>query len=188
MEDLKTEVLKISKSLGLSHVGSCVSMLPVLEEIYALKNPEDKVLLDNAHAHLAHLMFTNPDDAEKMVKDFGIHCDRRAGCDATGGSLGHAGGIAIGMALANPSKTIYVVFSDGSIQEGSDWEALRLMKILKVPNIRCYFCLNGFSALAGVDSDELSSRILAFCPEAQIRLTENGEGYEGVAGHYTVAK
>jgi len=188
METKKQSILTISKKLGLSHIGSCLSVLPILEEIYAKKKKEDLVLLDGAHAHLSHLMFINPDNAEELIKKYGIHCDRRAGCDANGGSLGHAGGIAIGLALVFKTRDIYVIFTDGSMQEGSNWEALRIIAELKLDNIKCYFNFNGYTALDKIDVDELIFRTRSFCPEGVIRLTQNGRGYDGVKGHYIKVK
>ena len=187
METKKQKILKISKKLGLSHIGSCLSVLPVLDEIYSNKKDGDFVLMDNAHAHLAHLLFTNPKHIEEMIEKYGIHCDRRAGCDANGGSLGHAGGIAIGLALANKDKNVHVIFSDGSIQEGSNWEALRIIKTLKLKNIKCYFSINGYTALEKIDTSELSERIVQWFPSAKIRFTNNSRNYDGVKGHYIKA-
>jgi len=187
METKKQKILKISKKLGLSHIGSCLSVLPVLDEIYSKKKPEDLVLLDGAHSHLVHLMFTNPDNAEEMIEKYGIHCDRRAGCDVSGGSLGHAGGITIGMAVTNPKINIYVIFTDGSMQEGSNWEALRIMGELKLDNIKCYFSINGYTALEKIDTSELSERIIQWFPSAKIRFTSNSHNYDGVKGHYIKA-
>lgn len=181
----KNKVLNISKKLGLSHIGSCLSVLPILEEIYAKKKPEDKVILDNAHAHLAHLLFIQRFNVEKFIK-MDIHCNRKVGCDASGGSLGHGIGIGIGFALANPDITVYVIVSDGSLQEGSDWEALRLKKLLKIDNLKVYANLNGSTALEDIDRIELGTRLLAFCKDIEIRHTDNGEGFEGVQGHYKV--
>ena len=187
MATKKQRILQISKKLGLSHIGSNLSILPVLEEIDSIKRPGDLVLLDGAHAHLAHLMFTNFNHAEESIENYGIHCDRRAGCDVSGGSLGHAGGIGIGLALANRLIDIYVIFSDGSMQEGSNWEALRIKKELNLKNLKCYFNFNGYSALSKIDVDDLSGKVLAFCPDAHIRLTQNTKKYDGVKGHYIKA-
>src|SRR5437870_3606490 len=104
----KDIILELSKKHGLTHIGSCISVLPILEEIYAVKKDGDKVILDNAHAHLAHLVVQGK--GELITRD--IHCNRESGCDALGGSLGHGLGIAIGYALAKPSVTIHVVVSD----------------------------------------------------------------------------
>jgi transketolase len=179
----KTSILTISKELGLTHLGSNLSIVPVLEEIYAQKKPGDKVILCNAHAHLAHVLFLDPDHAKRLIKQ-DIHCNRAAGCDASGGSLGHGIGIGIGYALADRSRDVYVVVSDGSMMEGSGWEALRIKADLKLSNLIIYTNFNGFSALAPIDGNILARRMLAFCKDIRVRYTSNGEGFEGVQGHY----
>lgn len=188
----KERILSISKKLGLSHIGSNLSCLTVLEEIYAKKKPKDLVILDNAHAHLAHIIVKDIFSIEPMIKAsierHGIHCDRQAGCDATGGSLGHGLGIAIGYALADKKRDVYVIVSEGSMSEGSSWEALRLIEDLSLQNIKIYTNFNGYSAVAKVNSDTLTARMRGFIRIVPIefRYTENGEGFDGVQGHYRV--
>lgn len=186
--ELKQRILKISKDKGLSHIGSCLSVLSILVEIYEKKNPEDIVILDNAHSHLAHLVvkekYEGLDCIEKLIEDHGIHCDRAAGCDASGGSLGHGIGIGIGMATATRSRNIYVIVSDGSMMEGSNWEALRIKRELKIDNLYIYCNFNGFTAVSSVDKYTFERRIKTFCPDVQFKWTKNGEGFEGVQGHY----
>ena len=183
--ELKNKVLEISKKLGLAHIGSCLSVLPILEEIYKKKNIEDKVILSAAHSHLAHLFFLNV-DVEKMLDKYGTHCDIRAGCDASGGSLGHGIGIGIGMAIVNRHRTIYVICTDGSLQEGSEWEALRIKKELKLDNLKVIVNMNGYTALAKIDKEELSNRLKVFCPDIDIRYTSNTKEFDGIYGHYKV--
>ena len=184
MNLLKKRILEISKSRGLSHIGSCLSVLPILEEIYSKKRPEDKVILDNAHAHLAHLLFLRGEIPEIRLDKYGIHCDRKAGCDATGGSLGL--GIGIGMALVNRGRDIHCVVSDGSMHEGSNWEALRIKDKLKLNNLKIYCNFNGYSAVAEIDRDSLVKRMRTFCEDIEVRYTQNGEEFEGVQGHYRI--
>ena len=164
---MKDKILEISKKLGLIHIGSCLSVLPILEEVYATKNPQDKVILDGAHSHLAHLvvryymdrLWVGADDnliygkIEDIIKEHGIHCDRQAGCDVTGGSLGHGIGIGIGLALADRKRTIYCITTDGALSEGSDWEALRIRKELGLYNLRIIVNMNGYTALSEVDNE-----------------------------------
>lgn len=183
-------ILELSKKHNLSHIGSCISMVPIFMDIYTEKDEGDFVVMSNAHAHLAHLVFRETvgeiEDAEHPLKLNGIHCDRSVGCDASGGSLGHAGGIAIGLALANPDQVVYWTVSDGSLGEGSDWEAMRIISKLEIDNIELYCNLNGSTALEEVPIDELAVKIKAFYPDAHIYYTQNGEGFEGVQGHYKV--
>lgn len=193
----KDRILSISKKLGLTHVSSNLSCLPVLEEIYAKKKPEDIVALSGGHAHLAHLVVerahsyigviepTEEQQIEHVIKDYGIHCDRKAGCDVSTGSLGHAVGIILGMALARPDKDHYAIITDGSAQEGSEWEALNLIHKLGVKNIKVYANLNGFTAVQEIDRDNLAMRLRAFLPDIEIRYTDNGlEELQGINGHY----
>jgi len=175
----KDKILDISRKLSLSHIGSNLSVLPILEKIYAKKKPKDKVILDNAHAHLAHLAVQGL-AVELIEKD--IHCNRQAGCDALGGSLGHGIGISIGYALANPKIKVYCIVSDGSMHEGSNMEALRLLNELNIKNVELHLNYNGYSALAPI-SEKLINSILAFWP-IKIHRTNNGKGFDGVQGHY----
>ena len=177
------EILRISKNLGLSHIGSCLSVLPILEDIYAKKQKVDKVILDGAHSHLAHLMFLqgNP---ERLLRKYGIHCDRKAGCDALGGSLGHGLGISIGYALAG--YIVHCIVTDGSMMEGSNWEALRLIHDLQLNQISIYCNFNGYTAVDSYDSDLLEHRMRTFVKNIKVYHTSNGEGFDGVQGHYKV--
>lgn len=188
----KDRILEISKKLGLSHISSNLSCLPILEEIYEKKKPGDIVILDNAHAHLAHLVVKESKEwdepmANAMIQQYGIHCDRKAGCDASGGSLGHGLGIGIGCAIANPDKQVYVVVSDGSMMEGSNWEALRITSKMQLENIYIYCNFNGYTAVDEIDTNDLFFyKIRSFAPDLKISYfdTDNGEGFSGVQGHY----
>ena len=189
--ELKQRILEISKKLGLSHIGSCLSVLPILEEVYVTKTIDDKVILDGAHSHLAHLLYLYPDSIDDfepifLIKKYGIHCDIRAGCDASGGSLGHGIGIGIGMAIVDRRISIYVICTDGSLQEGSEWEALRIKKELKLNNLKVIVNMNGYTALAKIDREELSDRLKVFCPDIDIRYTSNTKDFDGIYGHYKV--
>jgi len=90
------------------------------------------------------------------------------------------------MALAG--KETYCLISDGESNEGSIWEALRLKTDLHVDRLHVYANLNGFTALALIDTQRLGDRLKLFCPDIELRFTDNPEGYEGVAGHYDKAK
>lgn len=188
------KILDISKRLGLTHIGSCLSVLPILEEIYAKKKSGDKVIMDNAHAHLAHLLFlyqllpsTGTYFYDQFIQRIGIHCDRAAGCDASGGSLGHGLGIGIGMALANPNIKVSVIVSDGSMMEGSNWEGLRIAGDLQLKNLEIHCNFNGYTAVGEVYREDLLNKmheVNDHFTTIKYHATDNGEGFEGVEGHY----
>ncbi len=188
----KQRILDISKKLKLAHISSCLSVLPILEEIYAKKKPEDIVILDAAHSHLAHLVVMYEGGelwkelSEGKIYSYGIHCDRKAGCDASGGSLGHGIGISIGYALAYPERDIYCIVTDGSMMEGSNWEALRICEDLGLKNIHIHCNFNGYTAVRKIDPIAIWNRMNMYEGDLVLHKTENGEGFEGVQGHYKV--
>lgn len=202
--ELYKKILKISYELQLAHIGSCISVVPILLEIYNKKQPQDLVIMDNAHAHLAHLVIKMDNiqigdeiliednnklaSIENIIKNYGIHCDRKAGCDASGGSLGHGLGISIGYALAYPSKTVYCIVSDGGMQEGSNWEALRIKKDLKLDNLKIYVNCNGFIATKKIDKNDLKQRMMQFDADIQFKETDfyGIKALNGVNAHYKV--
>lgn len=193
----KDRILQISKELGLSHIGSCLSVLPILELVYSAKKPADKVFLSGAHSHLAHLVVResklfDEDEYEKIgtgiledvIRQYGIHCDRKAGCDFSGGSLGHLG-IAVGAALANPEITVYAIITDGSFCEGSEMEALRIAKTLGVKNLVVHANFNSYTAVAKIDIDYYERIIQGLGFPVVVHRTDNGlPEFDGVKGHY----
>lgn len=187
----KQKIINISKNLKLSHIGSNLSCLPVLEEIYATKKPDDIVILDNAHAHLAHMVAREQGEyamsvknIQKSIQFYGIHCEKKAGCHASGGSLGHGLGIAIGYALVDKKRDIFVILSEGSMMEGSVWEGLRIASTLRLKNLHIFTNFNGYSAVDKIDRGLLMQRMKAFDCQFYFRLTENTEGFDGLDGHY----
>jgi len=167
-------------------------MLPILEEVYSKKKSEDKVILSAGHSHLAHLVVKESLgllDAEKELEKWGIHCDRRAGCDASTGSLGQGIGIGVGMALADRDKDVYVLLSDGECAEGAVFESLRIAKEQKLNNLKIYLNANGMGAMGMINIDDLEKRIKAFGFPVEIRRTDSGLGEWaiGVNQHYKVA-
>jgi transketolase N-terminal domain/subunit len=193
-------ILDISQKYNLSHIGSNLSVLPVLEEIYNKKKKGDIVILDNAHAHLSHLLYqgfefltamTGKKAQDKDIQTFAekhikrdIHCNRAAHCDASGGSLGHGIGIGIGYALADRKRTVYVVVSDGSMMEGSNWEALRIADDFNLTNLEIHCNFNGFTAVALRNPLYIYKRMKLFFDNVTFWLTDNTKDFDGVEGHY----
>lgn len=185
-------ILEISKKFQSSHIGSCLSVLPIIEEIYFKKNPLDVVFLDNAHCHLAHLVvkekYQEIESAEELFFLNGTHCDRSIGCDFSGGSLGHVG-IAIGYAIGHPEKVVHVVISDGSCVEGSFAESLRVLHDLELSNLKLYANFNRYTATTKINMNYWENWIKGFKVPIKFYHTNNGlSELSGVSGHYEVLK
>ena len=91
------KIIEISKKLGRSHIGSSLTAYPIIKEIFAIKQRDEKFVLSNGHAALALAVVLYGDDAEKVVKE-NLHADR-SWCNASTGSLGHGLGMAVGIAF-----------------------------------------------------------------------------------------
>lgn len=182
IKKLKRRILEISYGLKLSHLGSCLTALPIIYEIYQHKKGDEKFVLSAGHAHLAHAVVMEHygiiKDAEQNIRDLGIHCDRAGGCDVSSGSLGHGLPIAVGMALSDRNKNVYALISDGECAEGSIWEALRIADEQKLMNLYVYLNWNGFGAYKEIDPKYL--------PEVNLRPTRVDElpFLKGLDAHY----
>lgn len=186
---MRERVLEISKQEQLSHVGSCISMVEVLQEIYEKKSPEDIVIISAGHSHLAHLVAEEKFNNKRInlpLKD--IHCNEDDGCEVSTGSLGLGITVALGRAIADKTRDVYCVISDGEAAEGSVWETLRI-KADRVDNLKIYVNANGFGALGEIDIDQLEERLKAFDHTIQVRRTSSDFGdVRGVHAHYRKIK
>jgi len=187
MDDLKKEIIKISKELGLTHIGSNLTAVNIIAKIYCEKKKDEPFVLSAGHTHLAHLLVSKGyDKAKELIQKYGIYCDRWAGCDVSTGSLGHGLGIAIGMALANRNRNVYCLISDGECSEGSIWESLRIAQEYKLKNLKVYVNANKFGAYKKINLDRLQKQIKGFGFPIKFVKT-NVDGYpflRGLKGHY----
>jgi transketolase len=188
---LKQRIIDISYHLGLTHIGSCISSVDALDRIYSVKKPDEVFILSNGHAGLALYVVLEKHegiDAEYLYKKHGVHPNRnladRIYCST--GSLGQGLPIAVGMALADRSKKVYCMISDGECAEGSIWESLTIAKEEKLDNLKVYLIINGWAAYKEINIDYLIKRIEAF--EFPVEIVETTvEQYpflKGLDAHY----
>lgn len=185
-------ILDISYRNKLCHIGSCIGASWIIEEIFNTKKPTDKFVLSSGHAALAlYAVMEQHDhiDAEQMLLDSGVHPDRLTSnaIDCSTGSLGQGLPIAIGMALADITKDVYCLISDGECGEGSIWESLRIIDELKLHNLKVYVNMNGFGGYKELDTSSLYNRLLSFMPSIRV-LTTVGElpHLKGLMAHYKI--
>lgn len=172
-KDLKKRIIEISYKLKLSHLGSCLTAVDIIKEIFDQKKPDEKFVLSSGHAGLALyvvleevskrdiegmygvLKNVHPieRDAEKIFNHHGVHPDRCADCgiDFSTGSLGQGLPAAVGMALADRKKNVYCLISDGECAEGSIAEAMRIAAQNKLDNLHVYVNINGWAAYQDTD-------------------------------------
>ncbi len=191
---LARQILDISFRHKLGHLGSCLTALPILYDIYQTKRPHDKVILSAGHSGLALYVVLEhfgliPDAEARLLAD-GIHPTRGPGVDVSTGSLGQGITVGVGMALARPDIDIHVVSTDGEVAEGSWWESVyfiwRRRLYGQLPNIHVYLNDNGYSALdATIGLDTL----LKPFPVTVVKTayyTPDLPWFTGLAQHYQV--
>jgi transketolase N-terminal domain/subunit len=189
MNDLEKHIVELSYRHKLTHVSSCLNCVNLLDWIYEQRQPGDPVVLDNSHAALALYVVLEKYgycDAEDMVEKHGTHAGRDMdhGIYVSGGSLGQPATVAVGLALADKNRKVWIVTSDGSCMEGATQEALRLADKYCRTNLEAFVVYNGYGAYGQIHSHELPHfSILRTYYVDQLRYPE---WLKGLNGHYLV--
>ena len=145
---VRIHAVKMVNKGGSSHIGSVLSVVDILAVLYGKvmqyrsNNPKwdgrDRFILSKGHAGagvyaiLAECGFFDIVELDKHYQDgsiFSGHVSHKGvpGVELSTGSLGHGLPVASGMALAakidKKTHKVFVVMSDGELDEGSNWEA-----------------------------------------------------------------
>ena len=159
-KQIREQALRALASIGVGHVGGCLSVVEILGVLYEKhmrvdpKNPNkegrDRFVLSKGHAGpalYATLALKGYFPVEDLLTLNAIntnlpsHCDmnKTPGIDMTTGSLGQgfscAVGIAIGSKLKKDDAYVYSIIGDGESQEGQIWEAAMYAAHKKLDNI-----------------------------------------------------
>ena len=161
-KSLKRRIIEISYKKKLSHIGSCLTAVDIIKEIYDTKKADELFLLSSGHAGLALYAVIEANggrNAEEIFEHHGVHPDHCVDCGlvVSAGSLGHGLGISVGMALADKEKNVYCLISDGECSEGSVHEALRIKDEQKLDNLIIYVNFNKVGAYKEIHDLYLSS-------------------------------
>jgi transketolase len=176
----RRRILEISQQVQALHVApafSCLEIVDLAFHVLMRRGPKaayrDSFLMSKGHGCLAQYViledmgilsssdlaaYCRPEGRLGAHPDYGV-----PGIEASTGSLGHGLGIATGIAYAEKIKgsdrRIFVVLSDGELQEGSTWEAMMMAANLKLDSIVAFLDLNDFGGL-----DRMSTGHPAFYP------------------------
>jgi len=190
MNTLHERIIEISKAHGLSHLGSCLTAVNIIDEIYATKKEDERFVLSCGHAGLALYVVLEKYfglDAEQLYIENGTHPNKGGKIDVSTGSLGMGIGIAVGIALADRTKDVYCLISDGESFEGSVYEALNLATKLNLRNLKVYCNYNHFTAYEATPEWQ-ASILQALWPDIKLYFTSVKDyGFEGLEAHYIKA-
>jgi transketolase len=193
--NLKKIILDIAYKNKLGHLGSYFSSVDVIDEIYSQMGKDDIFILSSGHAALALyacLEKYHGINAEEMFLKHGghPHRDEENKIYCSTGSLGLGITVALGRAVANPNRKVYVLVSDGECAEGSVWEALKTIHEQNIKNIEVHVNVNGYAAYMEVDKEYLVNRLKAFLPDVKIHYTtvEQFPFLKGLNAHYHIMR
>jgi len=180
---IRIHVLKMANKAGTSHVGSCLSCADILAVLYGdvmhyrAGEPDwedrDRFILSKGHAGSA-LYATLAECGFFPVEELDTHCQSGSlllghvshevpGVEASTGSLGHGLSIGCGMATTTKSR-VFVLLSDGDLNEGATWEAIMFAGQHKLHNLTAIVDWNRMQAMGksrGIMSMKSVSRKVA---------------------------
>lgn len=193
INSLEKRILEISYKNKSAHLGSCLTAVGIMDKIYKKKRVQDKFILSNGHAFVALAVVLEKyegKNAEELFMRHGTHPTRniKDGIWCSTGSLGMGITVAVGMALADRTKDIYVLLSDGELTEGSCWEALRIASEQKLKNLKVFINANGYSAFGRIDPKLIKAKLKYFFPSFVIKtsMSKYPNWLQGVSAHYFV--
>ena len=173
-----------------SHIGSALSIADILAVLYGgvldfdKDNPDfdlrDRFILSKGHACvavysvLAEMGFIPFSQLETYGEDFSSlmnHISHQVpGVEFSTGALGHGLPYGVGKALAakiqNKPWKVFVILSDGEMDEGSNWEALMFAAHHNLVNLTAIIDYNKLQSLASIKNtlnlEPLSDKFKAF--------------------------
>lgn len=186
-KNARVSALNMVHSAKASHIGSCLSVIDILSVVYSNasspgeSNESDFVLVSKGHAAagvyavLKEFGYISPDDIDNYCKDGAklsghVTSTNTQAVTLSTGSLGHALPVAVGIALGkkrkNLSGKVYVVMSDGELNEGSNWEGFLSAANFELDNLVVIIDRNRLQSLRSTEEtmklDSLASKFSAF--------------------------
>lgn len=164
----RRRILDISQQVSALHAAASFSAMEMTDCIYhglmrkdGNNSSPDKFIMSKGHGCMIQYVILE-DIGVLSRKDLDLYCkpDGRLGChpdygtpgiEASTGSLGHGMAMATGMAytentIRKKDGNIFVVLSDGELQEGSTWEAMMMAANLELGNLIVCLDHNGMQS------------------------------------------
>lgn len=166
MANLKSTAKKIRKKVvellykhQACHLGSCMSCIEILTTLHfgGIMKPKDKFLLSKGWAAAALysvLVEKGVIDWNDLLENYyepnskywGLVHHTVAGIEHSFGSVGHGLPVAIGMALADRDRRVFVLMSDGEMDCGTTWEGALIAPHHQLKNLTAIVDYNKLQA------------------------------------------
>jgi transketolase len=188
---IRAHALRMVHRANASHIGTCLSMADILAVLYSSvlrvdparpEAPErDRLIVSKGHgaaalyAVLAERGYFPREWLETYSQDgslLGGHVTKRGlpGVELSTGSLGHGLPVGCGIALAGKRDgqpyRVFVLLSDGEMDEGSNWEAVLFAPHHGLDNLVAIVDCNGLQGFGAtrevLDLEPLAEKLRAF--------------------------
>ena len=176
---IRIDSLRMVHRAKASHIGSALSIADILAVLYGgVLKPKDKVILSKGHATVALYAALKHSGINLDLESYGQsesilmhHVSHNVqGVHFSTGSLGHGLPFAVGIAkawqLRGREGRVFVIMSDGEMQEGSNWEAIQFAAHHKLENLVAIIDNNNLQSLTTVeetiDLRDLKEKLNAF--------------------------
>jgi transketolase len=176
---IRIDSLKMVHRAKAAHIGSALSIADILAALYGgVLKPEDKVILSKGHATVALYAALKHSGINLDLESYGQsgsvlmhHVSHKVpGVHFSTGSLGHGLPFGVGIAkawqLQKREGRVYVIMSDGEMQEGSNWEAIQFAAHHKLENLIAIIDNNNLQSITTVeetlDLRDLKAKLNAF--------------------------
>lgn len=194
---IRCQILEIIYKSKSSHIGSCFSIVDILCVLYNQKinKFDDIFILSKGHATLAlYVVLAEFRYFRKsLLNKYGLnntklmaHANHKVnGVELSTGSLGHGLSYGVGKCLAfkikKNKKKVFVLMSDGELNEGSNWEALMFASHHNLNNLVAIIDYNKIQSLDFVSKtiklEPLASKFKNFGLNVKII---NGHNYKEI--------
>ena len=189
-KQIRINSLKMVARAKASHIGSALSIADLIAVLYgsilnfSSKDPgwsdRDRFILSKGHscvavyAALAESGFFPHEELLTYGQDFSPlmnHISHKVpGVEFSTGSLGHGLSFGVGKALYaktnNLNWRVFVLLSDGELDEGSNWEALMFAAHHKLDNLTILIDYNKLQSLCGTEEtlglEPIEDKFIAF--------------------------
>ena len=188
---IRNHIVDMTNRGGSSHVGSALSIADILTVLYCKimnydsKNPKldsrDRFILSKGHAGaavyatLSESGFFDQELLKNHYKNgskFSGHISHKdiPGVELSTGSLGHGLGVGVGMALSAKRRGekhfVYVLLSDGELDEGSNWESFLFASHHKLSNLIAIIDYNKLQSISTISNtlelEPLTDKFISF--------------------------
>ena len=162
IRNIRSNILNLTFKAKSSHIGSCLSIVEILFALYfGVLKKKDRFILSKGHAALAlySTLFEKKFISKKILNSFGSnktilmnHVSNKVnGVEFSTGSLGHGLPVSVGKALKfktnKENNTVYVLMSDGEMNEGTTWESLLFANHHKLDNLNIIIDYNKIQSM-----------------------------------------